>query len=139
MSSHKLDQYFADYSYYHQTSGNKKTHYVGIPLIVLSILGMFSFVQFNEQINLGILFWLGASIFYCSLDVKRGLIFSVINLGIYFLALQFNLQAHIAFFVIGWIFQGIGHYKYEKKSPAFIKNFSHLFIGPFWIFCKLWS
>jgi uncharacterized membrane protein YGL010W len=40
----------------------------------------------------------------------------------------------VVLFVVGWIFQFIGHIKYEKKSPAFTKNFEHLFIGPLWAF-----
>ena len=39
----------------------------------------------------------------------------------------------IALFIIGWIFQGIGHAVYEKRQPAFAQNLIHLLIGPLWI------
>ena len=39
----------------------------------------------------------------------------------------------LALFVIGWIFQFVGHLGYEKKSPAFLKNAGHLLVGPLWV------
>jgi uncharacterized membrane protein YGL010W len=40
-------------------------------------------------------------------------------------------------FVLGWVLQFVGHGHYEKKSPAFFKNLTHLLIGPLWVFSKL--
>jgi uncharacterized membrane protein YGL010W len=42
----------------------------------------------------------------------------------------------LGLFVFGWILQGIGHSVYEKNSPAFLRNFVHLAIGPLWILAK---
>ena len=42
----------------------------------------------------------------------------------------------VAIFVFGWILQGVGHYVYEKNSPAFFKNFAHLAVGQLWILAK---
>jgi uncharacterized membrane protein YGL010W len=42
----------------------------------------------------------------------------------------------VALFVLGWILQFVGHYVYEKKSPAFYKNLTHLLVGPLWIVAK---
>jgi uncharacterized membrane protein YGL010W len=39
-------------------------------------------------------------------------------------------------FVFGWILQFVGHSVYEKRSPAFLKNFVHLLVGPLWILAK---
>ena len=36
-------------------------------------------------------------------------------------------------FVVGWVFQGIGHAVYEKRSPAFLKNLLHLMVGPLFV------
>jgi uncharacterized membrane protein YGL010W len=38
----------------------------------------------------------------------------------------------IAAFVVGWIFQFVGH-AYEGKSPAFLTNLLHLLVGPLWV------
>lgn len=131
----KLDYYFSSYAAYHQTKGNKFTHYLGIPLIVFSTLGLFSGLGLNSWLNLGLILWLGSSIFYSQLDWRRGIPFSVLMFALYFASLQVPWSVHVLLFVIGWILQTLGHYKYEKKAPAFLTNVSHLLIGPFWIFC----
>lgn len=41
-----------------------------------------------------------------------------------------------ALFVIGWIFQFIGH-AYERKPPEFFKDWRFLFVGLRWWFAKL--
>ncbi len=132
-----LDYYFSGYAAYHQSKGNKFMHYFGIPLIVFSILGLFAFVGFNTWVNLGMILWFGSSIFYIRLDWRRGLPFSMLMFILYLASLQVPGTVHGVIFLIGWILQGIGHYKYEKKAPAFLTNVSHLLIGPFWIFCNL--
>ena len=42
----------------------------------------------------------------------------------------------LALFVIGWIFQFVGHY-YEKKPPEFFKDWRFLFVGLRWWLAKL--
>ena len=44
--------------------------------------------------------------------------------------------ASAALFVVGWIFQFIGHY-YEKKPPEFLKDWRFLFVGLRWWFQKI--
>ena len=42
-----------------------------------------------------------------------------------------------ALFIGGWILQFVGHYAFEKNSPAFFRNLVHLLIGPLWVFARL--
>ena len=42
----------------------------------------------------------------------------------------------LGLFVFGWVLQGVGHWVYEKNSPAFFRNFVHLAIGQLWILAK---
>jgi uncharacterized membrane protein YGL010W len=42
----------------------------------------------------------------------------------------------LALFVVGWVFQFIGHY-YEKKPPEFLKDWRFLFVGLRWWFAKV--
>ncbi|HVK62123.1 MAG TPA: Mpo1-like protein [Bdellovibrionales bacterium] len=132
-----LENYFASYSDYHRTKGNKLTHYFGIPPIVFSTLGLLALVQFNDWLNLGLIVWLASIVFYCRLDWKMGIPFSALTFAMYWFARDIAWQAHVVLFVGGWILQLVGHQRYEKKSPAFLTNFSHLLIGPFWIFYRL--
>jgi uncharacterized membrane protein YGL010W len=132
-----LNDYFSSYNEYHQTQGNKLTHYLGIPLIVFSTLGLLAMVSVGGWFDLGLVLWLASSVFYCRLDWKRGLPFALLTFGFYWFSRWVTWDVHVGLFIVGWILQGIGHYKYEKKSPAFLTNLSHLLIGPFWIFCRL--
>lgn len=42
----------------------------------------------------------------------------------------------VALFVIGWIFQFVGH-AYERKPPEFLKDWRFLFVGLRWWVAKL--
>ncbi len=132
----KIDYYFSSYNKYHKSDGNKLTHYVGIPLIVFSTFGLLAVVRW-QWIDLGWIVWLLSSVFYCRLDWKRGLPFSLLTFVLYWCSKWVPIEIHWVSFIVGWILQGVGHYIYEKKSPAFLTNISHLLIGPFWIFCRL--
>lgn len=42
------------------------------------------------------------------------------------------LSASVAIFVVGWLFQFVGHY-FEGKKPAFVDDLVGLLIGPLFI------
>ncbi len=56
----------------------------------------------------------------------------VISLVIVF----FNWRWGVGLFIVGWIFQFIGHV-FEGNKPAFFKNPIYLIIGPLWWIKKL--
>lgn len=131
-----LQHYFASYTEYHQTKGNKVTHYLGIPMIVFSTFGLLSAIQL--PIDLGLFVWASSSLFYFRLERRRSIPFAILTFALYWTSRLVAIEIHWGLFILGWIFQGIGHYVYEKKSPAFLTNLSHILIGPFWIFCRFW-
>jgi len=144
-ASKKLSSYFKDYAAYHKTSGNKVTHYFGIPMIVISLLGLLSHLVIVPtlggsayfQLDGGVILWAGAVLWYLYLDWKLAIPFAVFNLGLYFLGRALPVPICWTLFVGGWIFQLVGHSVYEKKSPAFLTNVTHLLVGPIWIFARL--
>jgi uncharacterized membrane protein YGL010W len=131
--SKKVDLLLADYALYHRTKGSIICHYFGISMIVY---GLFSFLQLLPvwKISCAELLLFGSAFYYLTLDVKLGLA----ALG-GFAILDAAARAAVSpglglfFFVLGWIFQGIGHAVFEKKSPAFFKNLIHLMIGPLFL------
>lgn len=142
--TNRLVELLADYASYHRTLGNRLTHYVGIPLLTLTISGLLGHVQFGPQwadgwlrLDLGILTWLAVSIWYFSMDWKLALPSSLISLGLYAAGRELPLWLLGIFFVAGWIVQYVGHLKFEHNRPAFHKNLEHLLIGPVWTFGKL--
>jgi uncharacterized membrane protein YGL010W len=48
-----------------------------------------------------------------------------------------NWKVGLTAFVVGWIFQGIGHGRFEKNSPAFLQNIVHLMVGPLFLWNEL--
>ena len=140
----KLASRFAEYREYHTTRGNVVSHYVGIPLIVASVFGLLSMVTFGNEAFLPMVIRpdLGWAIFalvigfYLWLDWKIALPFALVLMGMYLIGRSLPLSVLIGMQVVGWVAQYVGHLKYEKKSPAFYKNLTHMLIGPLWVFAK---
>jgi uncharacterized membrane protein YGL010W len=145
MNTTRLDGFFKDYASFHRTPGNQSLHMVGIPLIVLSILGLLGHLPVSGgmtgsdafRVDGGTVLWLGAMIWYVLLDWKLAAPFSLVSLGLYFVGRALPVPVLWGVFLGGWAIQYAGHYIYEHKSPAFYKNAEHLLIGPFWIFSKM--
>lgn len=124
---------FADYAAYHQTAGNKVFHRLGIPLIMLTLLGLLARVPIVRPVDAAMLLLVVAEVIYLILDWRLALPMLVVSIGFYFLGRWMPLWLNAALFVLGWIFQFLGHSIYEKRQPAFLKNALHLLVGPLWI------
>ncbi|HKY63324.1 MAG TPA: DUF962 domain-containing protein [bacterium] len=48
----------------------------------------------------------------------------------------FNWKVALILFVVGWIFQFVGH-AVEGKPPAFFSNPVYLLVGPMWLVKKI--
>jgi len=140
----KLASRFSEYREYHTTRGNVISHYIGVPLIATSVFGLLAMVTFGNEAfrqnlvrpDLGWLLWAAAIGFYLWLDWKIALPFSLVMTGMYLIGRSIPVEGLVGMQIVGWIVQYIGHLKYEKKSPAFYKNLTHLMIGPLWVFAK---
>jgi len=124
---------FADYATYHQTAGNKAFHRVGIPLIMITLLGLLARVPVVRPIDAAIVLLAVAEVIYLILDWRLALAMLPFAAGMYLLGRWMPLWVNVAGFILGWIFQFLGHSLYEKRQPAFLKNAMHLLVGPLWI------
>jgi uncharacterized membrane protein YGL010W len=128
---------FADYASYHQTKGNKWFHRLGIPLIMLTALGMLARVGVvtvrGVRIDGGMLLIALAVIYYLMLEWRLAIPMLVASFVFYLIGRWMPMWLNVTLFVLGWIFQFIGHSVYEHKQPAFFRNVVHLLIGPLWI------
>lgn len=140
--------HFKDYEQYHQTKGNKACHWVGIPGVTFSLLGLLSYavlwtpfpdswIENLFRVDLGLLIWLFGSIFAFRIDPKLSIPFALCTYLLYLTSRHVPFNVLVAIQVIAWGFQLYGHYHYEKKSPAFLSSISSIFIGPMWTFAKL--
>jgi uncharacterized membrane protein YGL010W len=119
---------FADYASHHQTKGNKWFHRFGIPLIMLSGIGMLTRVPIAA-----IALIVASEIVYAILDWRLAAIMLVVSGAFYFAGAMIPFWINAALFVVGWILQFVGHSVYEKRQPAFLTNALHLLVGPLWI------
>jgi uncharacterized membrane protein YGL010W len=129
---------FADYAAYHQDRRNLLCHEIGIPLIVLGIIALLRLVTLpgaNPNLNLAALAIVAAAAYYLSLGraVRAAAYVAILGMIVlYLIAAYVSWPLAIAAFVVGWIFQFVGHW-YEGKSPAFLTNLQHLLVGPLWV------
>lgn len=133
--------YFKDYEQYHRTKGNKMTHILGIPGVLFSLLGLLAQVVLWAPapdafwtLDLGVILVLAGAVFSLKVDWKLGIPFTLFAVINYFLARQVPMSVLVVIQILSWVLQLLGHYVYEKKSPAFLTSLEHLFIGPMWIF-----
>ena len=52
--------------------------------------------------------------------------------------LFFNWMWGLSLFILGWVFQFIGHF-FEGNPPSFFKNPVFLLVGPWWILKRLFG
>ena len=135
-----LRSHFADYAAFHRTAGNKACHSFGIPLIVLGSLSLLARVSFFEvggfTVTLAEVLILGFVAYYLTLDPALAGIMLLAYAGLDAAGRALGVGPAASLFTLGWILQGVGHYVYEKNSPAFFKNFAHLAVGQLWILAK---
>ena len=138
MGSAKIDELLADYASYHRTRGNIACHFVGIPLIIFGIFSMLQLVRIYASTSILVtateVLIVASLLYYITLDVRLALGMLLVSIVVDAVArMTGDYRWGIAAFVIGWIFQGIGHIVFEKKSPAFQRNLIHLLIGPLFL------
>ncbi|MGE8541234.1 DUF962 domain-containing protein [Acinetobacter sp. ANC 3813] len=124
-----VNEWFDEYSESHQNKTNKLIHWVCVPTIYFSILGILA----HFSVLLTALLVIMAMIFYARLDIVLAIAMAALTLLmswlIFILPAGFGL--YIALFVIAWIGQFYGH-KIEGKKPSFFKDLQFLLIGPIW-------
>jgi uncharacterized membrane protein YGL010W len=135
-----LREHFADYGAFHATPGNKACHSVGIPMIffaVLALLGHVPIVQVaGFTVTLAEPVILASTLYYLRLDAALAAMMLVASVVSAVVGRLVPVSAAATLFVLGWVLQFVGHYVYEKKSPAFFRNVTHLLVGPLWILAK---
>lgn len=137
-----LTDHLGQYAEYHRDRRNIFSHFIGIPMIVLSVAILLSRPG-GELAGLWIsptlLTTIVASLFYLRLDLRFGLLMTaLLSLCLWsgaVLAQQPTLtwlSSGLGLFVTGWIIQFVGHY-YEGRKPAFIDDVTGLIIGPLFV------
>ena len=140
-----INDWVDSYAESHQNSTNKKIHWICVPVIMFTLIGLLSLVKFeigDFKVNLCYIFIVLAWLFYLRLSIKISVgmfgISSLFLLGIYQLEGLIGLEnwtlffIYLGVFVLAWIGQFIGH-KIEGQKPSFFEDLQFLLIGPAWL------
>ncbi|WP_299670083.1 Mpo1-like protein [uncultured Polaribacter sp.] len=145
-------EWFDEYAISHQNETNQLIHYICVPIIFFSVIGLLmsipttflenTFHLYNPLLeNWAAVMGVLISLFY----LRLGFWYFVEMLFVLLLCIVLNfwlsknvnlLYASFIIFVLAWMGQFWGH-KVEGKKPSFAKDLPFLLIGPLWVIQKL--
>ena len=145
-----IQQWFNEYGQSHQNHTNKLIHWICVPLIFFSIIGLLASIPseplkqfFPEQLQpfvhfgtivilLGLLFYLRLSV---TMFVGMAIVCATVLWFVYLVDYKTSSPLWLVspvIFVLAWVGQFYGH-KIEGKKPSFLKDLQFLLIGPAWL------
>jgi uncharacterized membrane protein YGL010W len=138
-----IEQNLTQYAAYHRDRRNIATHFVGVPMIVFSIVLALATVAIpagSIAITLAAVVSIAASIYYLKLDLMLGITMALVLFAMCAAASEMTARLGIGpslawalgTFVIGWAIQFLGH-KFEGVKPAFYDDLKQLLIGPIFV------
>jgi uncharacterized membrane protein YGL010W len=131
----RVDVLLAHYGESHRNPVNEKIHFVAIPLIMLSLLGLLAVL--NPW--LPYLLVAASMVYYLRLSgvflVAMGLV-SALMLGLVHAMGEHALSISATVFVLAWIAQFVGH-RIEGRKPSFFEDLQYLWVGPIFVLSKL--
>lgn len=144
----KIDALFLEYGESHQHSTNKAIHWICVPLIFFSIVGLIASIPAaplqglmdgSPYANWATLLMVLVIVYYVSLSIPLSIgmmLFGALCLFLVNLIVKINIAPLwlicLIIFVVAWIGQFYGH-KVEGKKPSFLKDIQFLMIGPAWL------
>ncbi len=144
-----LQQWLDAYGESHQNKTNKLIHYLCVPAIFFSIVGLLMSIPTTALENLlpienplienwAMVVLIPVMFFYVRLSASMAIkvmLFAVLCVIVnHIIAQHFVLwQVSLGLFIVAWIGQFYGH-KLEGKKPSFFEDLQFLLIGPAWIF-----
>lgn len=131
----RVDQLLAHYEESHRHPRNERIHFVAIPLIMLSLLGLLYAIHPWAAYALV----LASMIYYARLSTVFLVAMaaqSVVGLGLVYAMGEYRLTICVALFVGAWIAQFVGH-KIEGRKPSFFEDLQYLLVGPIFVLSKL--
>ncbi|MBC7469541.1 MAG: DUF962 domain-containing protein [Ramlibacter sp.] len=133
----KVDQLLAHYAESHRNPRNEVIHFVAIPLIMLSLLGLL--FALHPWVAYGLV--AASMVYYARLSMVFLLAMAVLSAIALVLVHAMGgrvLPVSAAIFVAAWIAQFVGH-KIEGKKPSFFEDLQYLWVGPLFVLGKLFG
>jgi uncharacterized membrane protein YGL010W len=126
-----VDKLFERYGEFHRHPTNKAIHWVCVPLIVWSVLGLIwsiSSIAAYFVIGAALIFyvWLSPPLALGMLPLLAAMLYALTWLG------ERALVVSAVVFVLAWIGQFIGH-GIEHSRPSFTEDVRSFLVGPAWL------
>ena len=131
----RVDQLLEHYGESHRAAANELIHFVAIPLIMLSLLGLLYATHPWLAYGTAIL----SMVYYARLSgvfLVAMLLVALAMLALVRAIGEALVPASLAIFVGAWIAQFVGH-KIEGKKPSFFEDLQYLLVGPLFVLSKL--
>lgn len=140
-----ISQWLDEYGESHQDETNKLIHWICVPTIFFTIVGLFYCIKLPVQLtpalqlNVAMILILLVTAYYFSLS--KTIWIGMLLFGIVCLAICYWIEMYtsaplwlvcVILFVLAWMGQFYGH-KVEGKKPSFLKDIQFLMIGPMWL------
>jgi uncharacterized membrane protein YGL010W len=127
-----IDALLAKYSESHLNPKNEIIHFICVPAIVFSLLGMIWAAHWMAAVAVVLL----SLAYYVTLSPRFAagmfLMSGAMLAVLYALPQELVLRLSVTVFVVAWIGQFIGH-KIEGKKPSFFEDLRFLLIGPLFV------
>ena len=130
-----IESWLSEYDASHEHVINKLVHWICVPAIIFSLLGLLWPLKMPAPLNTvlpdnwAITVVLVSLVYYFMLSLRLALGMVCISGGLLLFILW---QICLGVFIGAWIGQFIGHLV-EGKRPAFFKDLQFLMIGPLWL------
>lgn len=144
------DEWLAEYARNHRDDTNKLIHWICVPIIVVSVVGLLwsvpvpeTFSNASPALNWGTVFLMAAVVYYFIMSISLAVgalpfVLFVVAVVAWLDRLNGPLWAiSLGLFGAGWAGQLIGHWR-EGSRPAFFRDLQYLMIGPLWLIAGLY-
>ncbi|MFN3581259.1 MAG: DUF962 domain-containing protein [Pseudomonas sp.] len=125
-----IDQWFDEYGESHRNPINKLLHWICVPLITFSVLGILWAI--HPWVSVAAV--AGSLAFYATLSWRITAAMLVLSLILLLIlsTMTYVFIPSVVIFILAWVGQFIGHHL-EGKKPSFFKDLQFLLIGPIWL------
>src|SRR4029079_18592398 len=141
-----LEEQMALYAAYHQDARNKATHFIGVPVIILSLFIPLAWLRVEVDgvpITAATVIAAALLVYYFMLDAVLGMamlvVFALLGWAGDRIAALGATQGWTWFavlFVGGWILQRVGHV-FEGRKPALADNLFQIFVAPIFLCAEI--
>lgn len=144
------DQWFDEYSESHQNPTNKLLHWICVPSIVVSLIGLLwslpvpqAFLDISPALNWGTAFLLASVVYYFIMSINLAIGMLPVVLGVVMIVARLDQLSmplwlvSAIIFAAAWVGQFIGHIV-EGKKPSFFQDLQFLMIGPAWLLAHVY-